>query len=350
MNLLMQLRRLQLSAWIFLGALAVGVCGCGRFMAARIMQAPNTYPTWLAPSAPVVLRYSDSYLTNFPERYLEISSPLARLRYRVVEPARYGFACERTNWIEQGRSKFEFTFTETFPARTNQWSANPRGTVFLLHGYGVGMFAMAPWALNLAQQGWRCVLVDLRGHGKSTGKQIYFGIQEQNDMRQLLDALSRAGQVQTPVCVVGESYGATLALRWGAADPRIRRIVAITPYSSLSNAVLNISKEYSPWFPAVLLRAGLAELPNSLGVTVNQLNANSLMPQCGAATFFVAAETDRITPPPMVEELFELCPTDRQLLVVPAATHEAVLFYFDALELPVGEWLNQAISATAVGG
>ena len=52
---------------------------------------------------------------------------------------------------------------------------------------------MAPWALRLAQEGWQCVLVDLRGHSRSTGPQIYFGLQEAHDLSQLLDELARRG-------------------------------------------------------------------------------------------------------------------------------------------------------------
>ena len=70
------------------------------------------------------------------------------------------------------------SFGADVPGRTNQWSAHPRGTVILLHGYGLAQFAMVPWAIRLAQSGWRCVLVDLRGHGKSTGKKVYFGTRE----------------------------------------------------------------------------------------------------------------------------------------------------------------------------
>ena len=77
---------------------------------------------------------------------------------------------------------------------------------------------MAPWAVRLAEDGWRCVLVDLRGHGKTNGRRIYFGVQEARDLGQLLDRLARDGELAGPVAVVGESYGAALALRWKGED------------------------------------------------------------------------------------------------------------------------------------
>ena len=155
--------------------------GCGTFVADRLAQAPNTYPTWFAPKPRVTLGFSPKFLSNFPTNHLDIASPKARICYRVIEPADYHLKVSSTNWVEKGERQFEFRFKATLPGLTNQWTASPRGTVVLLHGYGLAQFSMAPWALRLAEEGWRCVLVDLRGHGKSTGKRIYFGIQETND-------------------------------------------------------------------------------------------------------------------------------------------------------------------------
>jgi pimeloyl-ACP methyl ester carboxylesterase len=148
--------------------------------------------------------------------------------------------------------------------------------VVLLHGYGLAQFSMAPWALRLAQEGWRCVLVDLRGHGKSTGKRIYFGIQETHDLSQLLDATGADGRLKEPVAAFGESYGAVLALRWKPVEPRVRTVVAITPYAGLSNTVLNLRHEYARWLPKTLVKAGLKKLPPFWGSTAGELDTTTV--------------------------------------------------------------------------
>jgi pimeloyl-ACP methyl ester carboxylesterase len=235
--------------------------GCGRFAARRMVQAPNTYPKWLAPKAPVTLAFSDNILTAFTNQYLEVRSPRARIRYRVVEPANYEFRW--TNHLDEAQRQLELSFTakiDQLNKRTNQWTEHPRGTVVLLHGYGVSGFAMLPWALLLGQEGWRCVLVDLRGHGKSTGKQIFFGTQEVQDLRELLDRLEAEHGMDTPVSVVGHSYGAVLALRWKMIDSRVEKVVAMSPYADLSKAVLNVSEQYASWLPRSFLKAGLRKL------------------------------------------------------------------------------------------
>ena len=221
--------RLKLGNALILLVVALTTAGCGNFFARRIAQSPNTYPRWFAPAARVQLGFDPYLLTNFTARFAEVGPPSARLRYRVVEPADFQLKFSATNWIARRQPHFTFQFASTLPGQSNAWTASPRGTVLLLHGYGDGQFAMAPWALRLAEEGWRCVLVDLRGHGKSTGRRIYFGTQETQDLSRLLDVLARDGRADAPRAVVGHSYGGVLALRWKTVEPRIGNGVAMAP-------------------------------------------------------------------------------------------------------------------------
>lgn len=271
---------------------------------------------------------------------MEVGPPTAKMCYRVIEPADYALKVTRTNWIAHGEEQFDFGFHATVPGRTNQWTGRPRGTVVLLHGYGLAQFSMAPWALRLAEDGWRCVLVDLRGHGRSTGKEIYFGIRETNDLSQLLDKLEWDGQLAGPVQVVGESYGAALALRWKTAEPRVQKVVAIAPYGVLSNAVLNISHDYAKWFPTFFLRVGLKQLPAVLEVQPGDLDTTTVLQRHSEAALFVAATNDKIMPLADVDRLHKMADPGSKMVVVPHATHEAVTYFFDDLVPPVLGWLK----------
>jgi pimeloyl-ACP methyl ester carboxylesterase len=333
--------RLDLLARLLLPVLALYTAGCGGFFARRIAQAPNTYPSWLAPAAPVELAFGKQFLTNFPARYVSVGPPSARLRYRVVEPAGYGLEFSSTNWFEHGRRHFRFATDATFPGVPNAWTPAPRGTVMLLHGYGVAQFAMAPWALRLAQEGWRCVLVDLRGHGKSTGRRIYFGVVEVRDLSQLLDELAHDGQLAQPVSAIGESYGAALALRWKTVEPRVDRVVAIAPYAELSSAVLNICHEYAGCLPQTFVKAGLKHLPSLLMVEPSQLDTTSALARNPVAALFAVGQEDRITPVADVRKLYQEAVPGSELVVVPGATHEAVTYFFQDLLPPILSWLKE---------
>lgn len=326
------------------------VTGCGRFVARRMAQSPNTYPTWLAPAAPVELAFDSSILTNFPDRLMEIGPPAAQLNYRVIEPMDFGLSTSSTNWLDRGRQRTTFSFHTTPPAKANEWTQSPRGTVVLLHGYGLAQFAMVPWALRLAEDGWRCVLVDLRGHGKSTGRRIYFGMKETHDLSQLLDALAADGQLTPPVSALGESYGASLALRWKSVESRLETVVAIAPYASLSNATLNLGREYARQVPQCFLKAGLRRLPALLDVEPSDLDTTTVMADSRVNALVIAGTRDKIMPVEEVRRVFEAAAPDSAFVVVPLATHEAVPYYFDELVPRVREWLVGETNASHTAG
>lgn len=328
--------------WLCLFLLALNTTGCGTFMARSLVRAPNRYPSWFACEAPVTLAFNPKLLTNFAAQYVEVGPPPARLCYRVIEPADYHFVTRSTNWVKHGRSEYEFTFRATVPAAPNRWTSAPKGTVLLLHGYGLAQFSMMPWAFLLAEEGWRCILVDLRGHGKSTGKEIYFGLKETGDLSRLLDALARDKELAEPVDVMGESYGASLAIRWKTVDPRVGSVVAIAPYGSLSNTVMNIREQYAPWMPKWWVRAGLRELPSVLNVPAAELDITTVLGQKPVAALFVAGTDDQITPPNTVKQLYSMALPQSQLLVVTNATHESLTYYFSDLRVPVLAWLGSA--------
>ena len=290
----------------------------------------------------MAVAFSPKFLTNFPKQFVDVGPPPARLCYRVVEPADYHLKISSTNWLEHGRKQFKFTFHADLPGGSNVWTSAPRGTVVLLHGYGLAQFSMAPWALRLAQEGWRCVLVDLRGHGKSTGKRIYFGVQETHDLSQFLDELAHDGQLKEPVAAFGESYGAALVLRWKTVEPRVRTVVAITPYAGLSNTVLNLRHAYASWMPKTLIKAGLKKLPSVLEIPAGELDTTTALARRPVTALFVAGAEDKITPVTDVEQLRALASPGSELIVVPDATHEAVTYFFAELVPPVLAWLSGA--------
>ena len=287
----------------------------------------------------MLLAFNANLLTNSPSRFLDVGPPTARLHYRVVEPADYHLKIVVTNWMERGTERYQFNFNVKMP-ESNAWTTHPRGTVFLLHGYGLAEFSMVPWAFRLAQDGWRCVLVDLRGHGRSTGKWIYYGLTETKDMSQLLDGLTNEFQISQPVAVIGDSYGAALALRWKTTEPRVGPVVAMAPFCVLSNAVLNLCRDYAGCLPQSVVRSGLRNLPEVLGVPAADLDTTTVLARHPVKALFVTGSKDNIIPPAEERKLFEEALPGSQLIVVPGATHENLSYHFVELVPPVLAWLH----------
>lgn len=108
-----------------------------------------------------------------------------------------------------------------------------RATIFVLHGIGDHKEDLQGWADQLTAAGYRVVLVDSRGHGRSTGQWLTYGVQESRDLSRLVDALAIPG----PIGVMGISYGAATAIEWAGAEPRVKAAVAVAPFASLRDVV-----------------------------------------------------------------------------------------------------------------
>lgn len=323
-----------------LGLVLLAGAGCERLAAQRLATAPNRYPRWLAPGGHTFLNFPDAFITNFPLQTLRVGPPPAQLRYRVVPPADYQVSVTRSNGFAHGKPRDSFHFTGNFPPPTTATTPPPRGVALVLHGYGGDSTLMLPLALRLAQEGWLCVVPDLRGHGQSTGKRITFGVVETQDLSALLAALGAAAS-NAPVVAVGHSYGAALALRWRAVEPRVRRVVALASYADLTAAGLNIRQEYSPWFPESLSRAAFAGLPALLGVGPPDLDPVTVLQRSPAPALFIVGMEDRITPPLHSSRLRTLAGPGSEVRYIPGANHETVPYFFDPVLTATADWLAE---------
>src|SRR5262249_9230684 len=89
-----------------------------------------------------------------------------------------------------------------------------RATVLVLHGIRDRKESMLGWGRGLAEIGYRAVLVDGRGHGRSSGDFLTYGVVEARDLSRVLDALEARGLVAGRVGAMGVSYGAATAVEW----------------------------------------------------------------------------------------------------------------------------------------
>lgn len=325
--------------WLSLTLLLGLSAGCGRFTASRMATAPNRYPRWLAPEAQTRLSFPPAFLDAFPVHTLEVGPPPARLRYRLVPPADYAVSVTHSNRYGGGARTTSFQFTAQLPAPTNALTARPRGLLFVLHGYGAEAALMMPLALRLAQEGWLCVVPDLRGHGKSSGARISFGVVEARDLSALLDAVSPEHPV-AQVAVVGHSYGGSLALRWRLADERVDHAIALATYARLVEAGENIRSTHTPWFPEALSQAGLRALPALLGVGPGELDPATIVQRTPAPALFIVGMDDTLTPPLASSRLATLTGPDSRLVLVPEADHESLPYYFEPVVPAILDWIG----------
>jgi pimeloyl-ACP methyl ester carboxylesterase len=199
-------------------------------------------------------------------------------------------------------------------------TAAPRATVFVLHGIRSRKEPMRPWAAMLTRAGYRAVLVDLRGHGRSTGDALTYGVLDAADLSQILDALS-SHAAPGPVGVMGHSYGAATAIQWAGRDARVAAVVAVAPFANLRDVVPGYT--IVPLSPAFLAR--VVDRAGALGgFDPDAASPLDAIPKTRAPVLLVHGRADGLIPPWHSERIHAAAPDRSELVLVDGAGHDDV--------------------------
>jgi pimeloyl-ACP methyl ester carboxylesterase len=238
---------------------------------------------------------------------------------------------------------FGFNFTN-YPIRPRLETNDIRGTIFLLHGYSLNKELMLPWGMVLAQAGFRVVLVDLRGHGHSTGDRIFFGGVERTDLVQCLDALEQRRVCEGPVGALGISYGAVLALQWAAVDPRVQCVTAISPYADPGTAVEEFLKAYAPALTWKTDRQAARMVARHLAAEWPDLTTATAVRGLKQPVLLVRGERDELCSRDDLSRLQAVAPKGSEVVVVPLANHLVAGMCITQLEGPVTKWFDDHLA------
>ncbi|CAN5514372.1 hypothetical protein BH09PLA1_BH09PLA1_07170 [soil metagenome] len=116
-------------------------------------------------------------------------------------------------------------------------AGDPRGTVFLCHGFSRRKEDLYGWDWIRRELGWNLVAFDFREHGEST-RTLHLttlGYHEIWDVKAVVDHAEKTGLAK-PYVIYGSSMGASVGLRWAARDPRISGVIAVSPYRNALGA------------------------------------------------------------------------------------------------------------------
>jgi pimeloyl-ACP methyl ester carboxylesterase len=238
-----------------LGVVMILTSGCVTSKVARmITAAPNVQ------HVPAIVRnkkYAQEYDSLYSSAWrVKVGPPAAEISVATIEPGDYAFHYELVfkdlpNGRKSVSSKHDWKVPEPRPPQ----AANPKGTIVLLHGYYETKEDMVHWGLRLAEAGYRVVLLDFRGHGRSSGPWIGYGSFEVHDLRQVLDDLQAKGLAGEKIGVLGISYGASMGLLWAAQDQRVAAVVALEPFSNARQMPKELGRAIMPKLAGLLTDA-----------------------------------------------------------------------------------------------
>lgn len=139
--------------------------------------------------------------------------------------------------------------------------------IILLHGYGSNRLNMGEHAAFLNAAGYGVLMVDMRGHGESTGGRRINGWPDTADVAALVEFLAQRPEV-AHIGVIGFSTGAQVAARAGADLPQIEALVLDGPSPATGRDVRPLVDTH-PWYGFWYVSVSLADRLMALTMRVD---------------------------------------------------------------------------------
>ena len=286
----------------------MAMTGCTTPLAYLMVSAPNRHNLWASPNNPVP-PMEEMFGIADETFQVPVGPPEATLSVSIIEPS---------DQVE------------------------PKGTILVVHGILARAVTMMPIANALSDNGYRAVLVDLRGHGRSSGSHLTFGVREAADLSQVIDELQRRNLVAGSLGVHGISYGATTSIHLAARDPRIKAVVAVAPFSTVRDEIPHFGRLMVPglgWIiPEQMYQEAIDEAGRLAEFDPDGSDAVDAIQRTSAQVLLVHGTNDWVVPHRHSIRLHDAAPNHSQLVSVPAYGH--IVIWVD----PTSEVAQQTVA------
>jgi alpha-beta hydrolase superfamily lysophospholipase len=214
------------------------------------------------------------------------------------------------------------------------------GVVLLLHGVWGDRREMVDRAKFLSKRGHGVLLVDLPGHGESSGDRITYGAHEAEGVSAALAFLAR-NQPGERIGVIGVSLGAA-SLVLAKPRPAPSAVVLESMFPTIEDAVFNRSKVWLGAPSPVFARLLIEQVAARLRISPAQLHPIEHMGALGSATLIVSGSIDRHTTVDETQRIFEATSAPKDLWIVEGAAHvDLHAFARTAYEARIGAFLDK---------
>ena len=191
-----------------------------------------------------------------------------------------------------------------------------------VHGYTSSKEEYNNTGYQYAKEGYNVLLFDQRSHGESEGKYIGMGWLEKDDLLNWIDfVIEKDNQAQ--IILHGTSMGgATVMMTSGEALPsNVKGIVEDCGYTSVWDMFANeLDYLYGlPTFPVLNAAQLVAQI--RAGYNFKEASCVEAVKKATVPMLFIHGGADSYVLTDMVYDVYEACPTTKDILIVEGAGH-----------------------------
>ena len=206
---------------------------------------------------------------------------------------------------------------------------HPKKFVVGVHGYrSYSRPEYGPYIEFYRSLGYSMLLPDDRAHAPSEGDYIGFGVLDRLDCVDWCKYIVETYGEDVEILLHGVSMGgATVVSASGEEDlpAQVKGIVADCAFSS-PQEILEFQFGQMH-LPKILLPRIEKVCEKKAGFNFHDITALEQVKKAKVPIFFAQGEQDTMVPPFMAQELYDACPTEKRLLIVPEAAHgESIAF------------------------
>ena len=307
---------------------------------------------------PRIERAWDALLPRIGSRHETVlTDDGVRIAYTVIEPGAFALrprlAFDRETW------DFDVVLE---PKARGTPAPRVKGTVVLTHGWGLDARSVLPWAVLFGERGYRSVLVDLRGHGRSGSSPITFGHREALDLAAVIRELRRQARVREPLALFGVSYGAVAAIH-ASADPKVGvdALIAMEPFTNAGDAIRRMGgfaqeggsgswrKRLAAWWSRMKIsseqfESALDRASQRIGTDLRTLDTAPVLARVPVCTLLIQGGADTLVDIRAVRAMARATSPRVVYAEAPKEGHLTLPARVDWLGKPVADWLQAALA------
>lgn len=191
--------------------------------------------------------------------------------------------------------------------------------VIITHGFTDNRMGALKYARFYRQQGFNCVIYDIRGHGENEKTFTTYGKKEGKDLALLIEDTRKRYTDLTALGLQGESLGAASTIMSLRYHPQVDFAVADCGFSDIENVLRNGIKNMKlPGFLADMQNLGLMM---RYGCSFKDMRPIEALADSSVPVMFIHGEDDTLIDPKNSQDMFNAAKGYKEIHLIPRAEH-----------------------------